>query len=220
MGVGGALCALASAAAAIVVTPLRWHWQLQLLLSLSSLLALVAVVVVTACWQLQLQPLSSVVTPLHWHWWLQLQPLSSLSSRVETRVEVVGVVVMGVALIIVCWYAVVWCAENLDKIKRNLIKMLNVPQLRGLAFEVKRPVQTGLNQSSTVLKFPTLWRTEDQTAVFSPLWSWEFAVLISLGPVQSWFFSGYKTGLANTKSNGILNKHTYLNTCKITLKHK
>jgi hypothetical protein len=39
---------------------------------------------------------------------------------------------------------------------------------------------------------------EDQTTVFSLLWSWKFAVLIGLGPVQSWSFSGHETGLPNT----------------------
>ena len=84
-----------------------------------------------------------------------------------------------------------------------------------------RLVSTGL---LPVLKFPRLWRTEDWTAVFGLLRSWEFAVLIGLGLVQSrswsgpvpvlvWFspglglvqsrsFSGYETRLPNTNSYG------------------
>ena len=75
------------------------------------------------------------------------------------------------------------------------MKIRNLPWacLRG-----ERPVQTSLNRSFIGPQIPRLWRTEDRTAVFGPLRSWEFAVLIGLGPVQSRSFSGYKTGLPNT----------------------
>ncbi len=75
------------------------------------------------------------------------------------------------------------------------MKIRNLPWacLRG-----ERPVQTGLNWSFIGPQIPRLWRTEDRTTVFGPLRSWEFAVLIGLGPVQSRSFSGYKTRLPNT----------------------
>jgi len=78
---------------------------------------------------------------------------------------------------------------------------------------VKRPVQTSLNRSFTGPQIPRLWRTEDRSPVFGLLRSWEFAVLIGLGPVQSRFFSGYKTGLPNTNHHATLhieNKNTPL----------
>jgi hypothetical protein len=66
---------------------------------------------------------------------------------------------------------------------------------------VKRPVQTGFNRSFTGPQIPKIVKTEDRTSVFGLLRSWEFAVLIGLGPVQSRSFSGYKTGLPNTSNN-------------------
>jgi hypothetical protein len=63
---------------------------------------------------------------------------------------------------------------------------------------VKRPVQTGFNRFFTGPQIPKIVKTEDRTTVLGLLRSWEFAVLIGLGPVQSRSFSGYKTGLPNT----------------------
>ena len=72
---------------------------------------------------------------------------------------------------------------------------------------VKRPVETGWDWSFTGLQIPRLWRTKDQTAVFGLLWSWEFVVLIGLGPIQSRSFSSYKTGLPNTRTDPTFPDH-------------
>ena len=71
---------------------------------------------------------------------------------------------------------------------------------------VKRPVQTGFNRFFTGPQIPKIVKTEDRTTVFGLLRSWEFAVLIGLGPVQSRSFSSYKTGLPNTRQDRRDNK--------------
>jgi len=103
-------------------------------------------------------------------------------------------VVVDVEQRVTCQIVTITSIVSKNSIKLNLKLRKTHPP-----FEGKRPVETGWDQSFTGPRIPKIVRTKDRTTVFGLLRSWEFAVLIGLGPVQSRSFSGFETGLPNTR---------------------